>query len=228
MSQEAVPQGNFEFREKMKAVAEQLRKPNGEFGLKVAENMNVSNKEMYDLLFQNIQIADQAQVLEIGFGNGFYFSKYLEINGSAKLYGVDFSEDMCRLAAEKNQELVTNKQLEIFCFDANKLPFADQSLDIITSLNTIYFWTNPIEYFEELKRVLKPEGKIYLCFRPLHVMKNYEFTQHGFSFFELEDVQTLAKKAGLTKFNVKSIHYPKKSITGQDVNSTDICLILNK
>lgn len=228
MSQEAVPQGNFEFREKMKAVAEQLRKPSGEFGLKVAENMNVSNKEMYDLLFENLQIPAQSNLLEIGFGNGLFFPQYVKINPSVKLYGVDFSEDMCRLAAEKNEELVTTEKLEILCSDAKTLPFEDQFLDVIVTLNTIYFWENPVDYFEEIKRVLKKEGKLYLCFRPMHVMKNYEFTQHGFSFFEMDEVLKTAEQAGLKCFNHKSITYPKKNITGQDVNSTDICLILNK
>ncbi len=228
MSNNAVPQGNEAFRARMKEVAQQLRKPQGEFGIKIAENMNHTNKEMYDLMFESLVITEQANVLEIGFGNGFFFPKYIDKNPSATLFGVDFSEEMCLLAAEKNKQLVEEKKLTLFCEDAQSLPFEDNFLDVITTLNTIYFWKNTQEYFQELYRVLKPNGSVYICFRPKKVMEAYEFTQEGFEFFEIEQVIKQAEKAKLKYKNYTSKAYPKQNITGAYINSLDICLILNK
>ena len=228
MSIESVPQGNEEFREKMKAVAQQLRKPEGEFGVKVAENMNESNKEMYDLLFQHLELKENDHVLEIGFGNGAFFEKYFQKQSKITVYGADFSQDMCALAEQKNAERIQNKELFIVCNDGDTLPFASNSFDAITTLNTIYFWKKPVEYLQEIARVLKPEGAIYIGFRPMHVMKNYEFTQYGFSFFETQHIIDLAQQAGLKYNRHFEMAYPKKNITGQQINSLDICLILNK
>lgn len=228
MSKESVPQGNEEFREKMKAVAQQLRKPEGEFGVKVAENMNESNKEMYDLLFQHLDLKEHDSVLEIGFGNGVFFEKYFQKQSQITAVGADFSKDMCVLAEQKNKERIQSGALSIVCSDGESLPFSSDSFDAITTLNTIYFWKNPVEYLKEIARVLKPEGAIYIGFRPMHVMKNYEFTEHGFAFFEMQHVLDLAHQARLKYYHHFERSYPKKNIIGQQINSLDICLILKK
>ena len=35
--------------------------------------------------------------------------------------------------------------------------------DIVTAFETIYFWNDIVENFKEVLRVLKPEGRFYIC-----------------------------------------------------------------
>ena len=55
----------------------QLMKPSGEIGKKVGENMNIANNAIYDLACTMIDFKDNERILEIGFGNGNFFPKYL-------------------------------------------------------------------------------------------------------------------------------------------------------
>ena len=51
-------------------IARQLRKPFGAFAKTIGERMNESNRNLYKLVLQHLQLHAGDQVLEIGFGNG--------------------------------------------------------------------------------------------------------------------------------------------------------------
>lgn len=40
-----------------------------------------------------------------------------------------------------------------------KLPFEDNSFDVITNVVSVDYLTKPIEVFKEMRRILKPGGK---------------------------------------------------------------------
>lgn len=47
--------------------------------------------------------------------------------------------------------------------DVKKLPFKDESIDIVTAFETIYFWNDIEECFKEIYRVLKKDGQFLIC-----------------------------------------------------------------
>ena len=42
--------------------------------------------------------------------------------------------------------------------DVATLPFSENSFDLATAFETVYFWPGPTESFREVCRVLKPNG----------------------------------------------------------------------
>ena len=44
-----------------------------------------------------------------------------------------------------------------------ELPFADDSFEQVTAFETIYFWPNLEEAFQQVFRVLKPGGSFLVC-----------------------------------------------------------------
>jgi SAM-dependent methyltransferase len=101
--------------------------------------------------------------------------------------------------AEKiNQNFITKGKVHFQLTDGVTLPFGDDRFDKIFTVNTIYFWTNPSEYLNEIKRILKPNGTLAICFADKNFMKNLPFTPHGFTLYEIETVKQLLEKAGLT------------------------------
>ncbi|KAI3742104.1 hypothetical protein L1987_59784 [Smallanthus sonchifolius] len=66
------------------------------------------------------------------------------------------------------EELKANKVLtEYVVQDLNtnpKLPFEDDSFDVITNVVSVDYLTKPIEVFKEMRRVLKPGGKAIMSF----------------------------------------------------------------
>ena len=107
-----------------KKIAALLRKPEGEDGLTIGEEMNKSNGIMYELTFSTITFQDNENILEIGFGNGNFFPEYLKINSSLSLNGLDYSELMCREAKTRNATLIENGKLSIRHGDALKTGFS--------------------------------------------------------------------------------------------------------
>lgn len=78
---------------------------------------------------------------------------FLVKNRGLEVIGFDFSEKMLEIARKKHPEI------EFIQGDCTQLPFADNSFDLIT----ISFGLRNIENYnkalEEIKRVLKPNGK---------------------------------------------------------------------
>ena len=66
--------------ETAKKVAIQLRKPEGEFGLKIGKKMNESNAYMNLFTIKNLPIKTNDKILELGMGNGFFVNEIFKIN----------------------------------------------------------------------------------------------------------------------------------------------------
>ena len=91
-------------------------------------------------------------VLDLGCGIG-RFTEFLQFCG-ADITGVDFCEDMLSFYTGCKK----------ICAPVNKLPFKNESFDVVLSVWTLQYVdkTMLIEVIKEINRILVPEGKIYL------------------------------------------------------------------
>ena len=173
-----------------KEVAKQLRKPNGEFGKIVAGKMNEGNKILTDLTYNSVNKFEGKYVLEIGFGNGYFLPKLI-INNCEKIYGIDYSELMVEEASIILKSFIENKTIELKLASSDSIPYQDNYFDKICTINTIYFWDEPINIIKEIKRVLKSGGIFSIGFRSKERIKILEFTKYGFSLYSIADVVKL-------------------------------------
>lgn len=99
--------------------------------------------------FENVRglINDKSLILDLGCGTGFISEKL----GNA--VGIDYSIEMLKLCP---------KNLRAVCADACNLPFKDESFDCVFSLTVMQDINNIKQAVAEIKRVLKPNGKIIL------------------------------------------------------------------
>src|SRR5262245_10036883 len=86
--------------------ARQLRKPDGELGLAVAERLNDSNRPGILLTIELLGVEAGHQVLEIGFGNGRTVADVLAQAESVRYAGIDFSQTMVDEATRFNSEFM--------------------------------------------------------------------------------------------------------------------------
>jgi ubiquinone/menaquinone biosynthesis C-methylase UbiE len=126
------------------------------------------------------------KVLDIACGSG-YGSYYLSLNNGLSVIGADVSDDVI-FKAKKNYQ---KDNLQFQVANALSLPFADDSFEAVVSLETIeHFNVNDQKlYLQELKRVLKPTGKLWLS------TPNSEASRHKnpwhlkeLSFLELQEL----------------------------------------
>ncbi|MGZ5245227.1 MAG: class I SAM-dependent methyltransferase [Bacteroidia bacterium] len=176
-----------------KAVAEQLRKPEGDFGKKVAENMNISNALMNLAAIEKLQIQAGDNILEIGMGNGSFVKDILAKNPTVKYTGCDFSQTMVEESRLRNLEFTENRQADFLHANAGKLPFNDNYFTQAFCINTIYFWEKPSAELAEIHRVLGKNGKFIIGIRPKRSMEKYPFTPFGFTLYSNEDLKKLLK-----------------------------------
>ena len=59
-----------------------------------------------------------------------------------------------QVSRELNEKEIKDGRCEIFEGDVSEIPLEDESLDIVTAFETIYFWQDIEKAFKEIHRVL--------------------------------------------------------------------------
>lgn len=108
------------------------------------------------------KIKEGDTVLDLGCGAGFdCFLAAKKVGATGKVIGVDMTAEMIEKAKLNAQKLGT-KNIEFVLAEIEKLPFKDNSVDIIITNCVINLTPDKLKTFKEAHRVLKPGGKIYL------------------------------------------------------------------
>ena len=206
----------------------QLKKPTGETGLKVAENMNIANEQIYDFVLSQIDMNDNSKILEIGCGNGKFIPKFFISNPNIHLTVIDYSDVMCNKAKILNKGLINDNKLDVQCEDAVEMSFSDDYFDMVVTINTVYFWEQKEKQLTEIKRVLKKDGLFITGYRPKSVMKDFPSTQEVFTLYEPEDLTLLIKQNGFEIIKETQQSTNRTAVDGSQVQSIDICLVAQK
>jgi ubiquinone/menaquinone biosynthesis C-methylase UbiE len=195
-------------------IAKQLRKPHGKSAIEAGEKMNVGNLIINQHTIEMLELGKNEQVLEIGMGNGFFVKDILSIDENIKYYGCDYSKIMVTQARKINKQFIKSGQAEFHLANALKLPFSNETLDKLFTINTIYFWDNPKAVLNEFRRVLVPNGKLTLALRPKSSMGKYPFVKYGFTMFTKNDITDLltANNFNVTKYLEKE--EPDREVDG--------------
>jgi ubiquinone/menaquinone biosynthesis C-methylase UbiE len=101
--------------------------------------------------------------LDIGCGSGIFLKWAISHNFFA--YGIDYSEQMLDLS-KKNLRSYSNNDFKLIRAKATQIPLKDKSVDIILASGLTDYLTNKETYtfFQEIKRILKPEGYAIVTF----------------------------------------------------------------
>lgn len=180
----------------MKQFAQQLRKPEGEMGKKVGEQMNSGNEIMNRATLKTVNAQAQDRLLEIGMGNGFFVKDILSIDSSIQYVGCDYSSLMVEEASMLNASWVKDKQAQFIHTPANRIPFQDNYFNKAFTVNTIYFWKDPAVELNEIHRVVKNGGSFILTVRSEESMKNIPVTQYNFTLYPKDRLEQLLHHNG--------------------------------
>ncbi|MEE3325169.1 MAG: class I SAM-dependent methyltransferase [Methanosphaera sp.] len=133
-----------------------MRKPEGKLGNIQLKSMNKEHTPVSLWGLKHLNISPDDIVLDIGCGGGMNINRMAQT--AKKVYGVDYSIESVNLSKEVNEDLIREGRVEVHEGDVMDLPFDDDTFDIVTAFETVYFWPDIIKSFGEVKRVLKPGG----------------------------------------------------------------------
>jgi ubiquinone/menaquinone biosynthesis C-methylase UbiE len=196
-------------------LATQLRKPNGEDGKEIGKQMNKGNKHICLNSYKTLQPQPNSLILEIGMGNGLFIKDLLHLASNLKYIGLDFSQTMVNEATILNKSFIDAKKVTFVNGSIENLPFNDNSIDYVTTTNTVYFWPNLKENAKEIYRVLKPNGKVLIGYRPKELMNKIELTKHGFNKFTKKEIEDLLNDTGFLEINTTIISEPDLDFDGK-------------
>lgn len=173
-------------------LARQLRRPSGWFGRRVmASLLNEANRDLLDSVLEAAAPTPGTRAVDVGFGGGYTLERLAPLVRPARVAGVEISEAM--ISAVRGR---CGDAYDLHSADAAALPLPDGSVDLVLSVNTIYFWPDPSRVLAELHRVLRPGGRLLLGYRSGAVLLASPVTWFGFRLYGDGKVRRLLRDAG--------------------------------
>jgi SAM-dependent methyltransferase len=127
----------------------------------MARETAAANAAALDLL----ELQPDDRVLEVGFGHGATIARAAAVVSRGVVVGVDPSAEMCRMAAKRNRAAIAAQRVRLHEASVEVLPFGDAEFDKVLSVHTVYFWPDLRAALTEVRRVLKPGGRLTLGWR---------------------------------------------------------------
>jgi ubiquinone/menaquinone biosynthesis C-methylase UbiE len=127
-----------------------------------------SNRRRNSWVADLLDVAATDRVLEIGFGPGLAIAGLSRrIGPSGHVHGIDHSEVMLRQASRRSAAAIRDGRVTLIQGTVERLPpTLDGPFDAIFAVNSLGFWTAPSERLEDLRRRLRPGGRIAIASQP--------------------------------------------------------------
>lgn len=143
-------------------VQTQCQKPRGWLGRFELWRMNLSHSKLTDWGLSHVSVAPNFTILDVGCGGGRTVSKLAALTTQGKVYGVDFSNASVAASQKTNARWIAVGRAEIREGSVSQLPFPDATFDLVTAVETHFWWPDLPADMREVFRVTKPGGAIIL------------------------------------------------------------------
>lgn len=177
-------------------IARQAERPTGLLGRALGAIMALETRSLNDEVLRRLAIATGERILEIGFGHGRTLERAARANPGARFAGIDHADDMVALLARRARRLIDEGRLEVRAGDSRALPWPDATFDGAFAVHTIYFWRQPERDLAEIRRVLRPGGRLLLGFRERTPQVEAALPAEVYTLRSAAEVAALASGAG--------------------------------
>jgi ubiquinone/menaquinone biosynthesis C-methylase UbiE len=136
----------------------QCQKPSGWLGRFIVWNMNSRHSKLTDWGLSHVSIKPRDTILDVGCGGGRTVSKLAAIARQGKVYGLDYSDVSVATARKLNTGWIEKGRVEICEGTVSELPFNNEMFELVTAVETHFWWPDIPAGAREIRRVLKPGG----------------------------------------------------------------------
>src|SRR6266540_1811922 len=151
----------------MKNFNSQFAHPKGLLGRFVGIILALKNRARNAWTISMLNIQPNDQVLEIGFGRGQAIQEIAKLTPNGFVAGIDLSHTMVAQASKRNSAAIRSGRVLLKQGAESPLPFEDNKFNKVFAVNSMQFWSNPIAGLQEVRRVLKPSGRVVITIQPM-------------------------------------------------------------
>ena len=138
---------------------DQFMKPHGEEGIETIKRMNENHAEISEFAFKCIEFPGDAEILDIGCGGGVNIEKFLKLT-TGEVDGLDYSEVSVAESIKRNN---ASGRCRVYHANVCEMPIGDESYDLVSAFETIYFWPDIRKTFKEVSRIIKADGQFMIA-----------------------------------------------------------------
>lgn len=140
----------------------QVGRPRGPLGRSMVRGWNRSHATLTDWGLQQVILPKTAVMLDVGCGGGRTVSRLSALAPEGRVVGLDLSAASTAVAQDTNVEDIRAGRVQILQGSVAALPFSQSAFDLVTAVETHYYWPNLSADVNEILRVLKPGGTFAL------------------------------------------------------------------
>lgn len=186
---------------------QQCPKPEGDIGKYVGIKMNEKHHPLWEWGLSHILISDDDTILDAGCGGGAAITLLAKHSTKGLIVGIDHSGDMVKLSKEINKALINTNRIQIYQASISKLPFLNDTFNLVTAFETYAFWPDIPNDFKEIQRVIRPGGKFILVHSAYkHTLfeerNNYWSNIFNIRIHSPEELDEILKKSGFVSITI--------------------------
>ena len=155
--------------------------------------MNSRHSKVTDWGLSQASIGNQDIILDVGCGGGRTVSKLAAIVTQGKVYGIDHSAESVAMAVRTNKQWIDIARVEVREASVSLLPFRESTFDVVTAVETHFWWPALPTDMREVLRVLKPSGRLII------IAEVYR----GAEAFASKAVERYSEKTGMALLSVE-------------------------
>lgn len=125
-----------------------------------------------------LEIQPSDSVLEVGSGPGVGLEQAAARAYEGQVAGVDQSETMLDMAQRRNHALIEAGRVELHLGTVEKLPFDAATFHKAMTMNSLHLWPDPVAGLREIRRTLRPGGRIAVAITRFSYAFSDKFEQY--------------------------------------------------
>jgi len=123
------------------------------------EEMEAHHRPITDPLLEIMQLRPDERVLDLGCGSGWLSRQVASLVPQGSVLGVDVSDAMVRRAGRASAGFT---HISFRVGTAEKIPWEDAFFSRVVSVESAYYWSDPLQGVSEIFRVLAPQGSAWI------------------------------------------------------------------
>ncbi|MGH9764279.1 MAG: methyltransferase domain-containing protein, partial [Blastocatellia bacterium] len=121
---------------------------------------NMSHSSLTNWGLTHLHIEEHFTILDVGCGGGRTIEKLAALAPKGMIYGVDYAKGSVAASRGRNAQLIQSGRVEVQQASVSHLPFAENRFNLVTAVETQYYWPDLVKDMQETLRVLKPGGTL--------------------------------------------------------------------